>query len=160
KVRSSHGAYVKNIDHDEAGHVVRTDYGNGTVDTLGYYDASGRSPLGGAAGPGSAYKVYSSTTSAGDGSTLRSLTYGGYDAVGKIGPTTDANPRGLPGDTSVSQTATYDALSRLQTSDQVGGATATRSGAYTYDSYGRITSKDRLSYNYDPNRSYQLTTVG
>jgi RHS repeat-associated protein len=160
KVRSDHGAFVRNVDHDELGRIVRADYGSFAQDAFDFRDARGRAPGQTTPEVGGAYQPHRFVTTGGDGSPLRDVVYADYSPTGRILAVQDTIPHGFI-DPSVNQVAGYDALSRLTLSSQVGGDPATRLGTYAYDNYGRVTSKDGVAYAYgDPARVYQLTSVG
>ena len=151
--------YVKNLEYNEAGQVIRRELGNGLVTTYTYADANTGCPL------TNNYRLCTITTG-----SLQDLTYT-YDAVGNVVTITDT----VVG--PATQTFGYDDLHRLSSVssptaptytydyDTIGNFTTAVGSTYTYPLPGfpqphAPTSDGQSNYFYDPNGNLATKTTG
>lgn len=113
--------FVKNVDYNAAGQIIKIEYGNGVTTTYTYDPLNLR-----------LRRIYTINISA---QVLQDLNYA-YDSVGNILSITDAV-------NTASQSFQYDELSRLT---KATGSYGTKS--YVYDKIGNIVQKDGLTYGY------------
>ncbi len=113
--------FVKNVDYNAAGQIIKIEYGNGVTTTYTYDPLNLRLKK--------IYTVNSSVT------VLQNLNYA-YDSVGNIVSIADNV-------NTASQTFNYDELNRLKSAS---GSYGTKN--YSYDKIGNITQKDGINYTY------------
>jgi YD repeat-containing protein len=139
RIRSDHGAYVRDVTYDALGRVRTTAYGHNMVDELRYADAIGNHRLD---------ELWTRSVA----HVARKIEYA-YDANGNVTSMLDTQ---TPASNvhSFTQTAEYDGMSRLTRSLQSGN----RSSSFSYDALGNLRAKDGWPYLYERG-PHQVTRV-
>jgi RHS repeat-associated protein/CSLREA domain-containing protein len=129
--QTSSETYLNDMQYDEAGRLKLIEYGNNIIDKTFNYFAWNTADMGGLL----------QSTSVASTTTLQSLTYT-YDRNGNVDTITDVlfGPQ--------IQSFTYDALNRITSAGASGGTDGLYSESYTYDSTGRLHTKNGVTYTY------------